>query len=107
MLYEHRLYEAAPGKLPALIERFKAGEPFRQKHGIRLVGMWTPVLGGASNQLVSLTAWESLQEREERWGAFFADPAWQRVMAASEKDGPLAEKVTIQIWQPTKYSPMQ
>jgi hypothetical protein len=107
LLYEYRLYEAMPGKLDALVQRFTDGEPFRKKHGIRMVGMWQPVIGGASNQLVLLLAWESLQEREERWGAFFRDRAWQRVMAQSEKDGPLAERVSIQIWKPTPNSPMQ
>ncbi len=38
-----------------------------------------------------MLAWDSMAEREKRWGAFLADPEWVAVVAKTEKDGQLVE----------------
>jgi glutathione S-transferase len=42
-----------------------------------------------SSTLTYFLAWESLAEREAKWNAFFVDPEWLAVRAATEKDGPI------------------
>ncbi|MCS7206365.1 MAG: NIPSNAP family protein [Dehalococcoidia bacterium] len=107
MLYELRIYEAMPGKLPALNNRFATITiPMWKKHGIRPVAFWTEDIG-TSNQLVYLLAWESLAEREQKWTAFQNDPEWQALRAQTEQDGPLVARIHNRILHPTPYSPMQ
>lgn len=48
--------------------------------------------------------WESLAEREAKWGAFIADPVWQAVFDESEKDGPLVATIKNQILRPPAFS---
>ena len=52
MLYELRIYHAAPGKLPALLKRFETTTlGFWDKYGIRQVGFWTSVIGESNNDV--------------------------------------------------------
>ncbi|GBD11550.1 hypothetical protein HRbin23_01217 [bacterium HR23] len=107
MLYELRIYEAMPGKLPALNTRFATVTiPLWKTHGIRPVAFWTEDIG-TSNQLVYMLAWESLAEREQKWTAFQADPEWQARRAETEREGPLVARVSNRILRPTPYSPLQ
>ena len=107
MIYELRIYETIPGRLPALNDRFAQHTlGFFQKHGIHVVGFWTEDIG-ASNQLVYMLGFESLADREQKWNAFQADPGWHQVRAESEADGPINARVRNMILRPTSYSPMQ
>jgi hypothetical protein len=50
MLYELREYKAVPGMLPVLLKRFETQvAPLMEKHGIRLHGFWTTLIGPAAN----------------------------------------------------------
>lgn len=97
MLYELRIYEIVPGRMPAIINRFKniTLELFK-KHGIRAVTFLEPVVG-TSNQLIYLVEWSSLAEREQRWDTFASDPEWIAARAETEKDGPIVVRVTNSI----------
>jgi hypothetical protein len=107
MIYELRIYETVPGKLPALNDRFaKHTLGFFKKHGIHVVGFWTEDIG-TSNQLVYMLGFDSLADREKKWTAFQADPGWNQVRAESEKNGPINARVRNMILRPTNYSPMQ
>jgi NIPSNAP len=107
MIYEMRIYETVPGKLPALNDRFaKHTLGFFKKHGIHVVGFWTEDIG-TSNQLVYMLGFDSLADREKKWTAFQADPGWNQVRAESEKNGPINARVRNMILRPTNYSPMQ
>ncbi len=80
MIYELRVYQCVPGKLPALLKRFEDHTlKIWEKHGIRPAGFWTVLIGDGSNDLHYLLAWESLAEREKVWGTFQVDPAWIKV----------------------------
>ena len=86
MIYEQRIYTCIPGRLPALLKRFETATlKIWEKHGIRQAGFWTVLIGDGNHDLHYLLAWESLAEREKKWGAFMADPAWQSARADSEK----------------------
>lgn len=108
MLYELRIYHAMPGRLADLNRRFaEITMDFFKKHGIQVVGFWTNELGGASDELLYMLAWESLADREKKWGAFVSDKERLAKFAETEKNGPLLTKLTAHILRPTAYSPMQ
>jgi hypothetical protein len=108
MLYELRIYEAVPGRLPDLNKRFSTITlKIWDRHGIRQAGFWTTVIGESNQALYYLLAWESLAERETKWGAFMADPEWHAARAETEANGPLVAKVTNSILAPTPYSAVQ
>ena len=108
MIYELRVYECIPGKLPALNERF-ANHTLKlfEKHGITNVGYWTTDVGDSSNELTYLLAFEDANQRAAAWAGFRADPEWRRVFEESHRDGVIVKNVRNQILVPTPYSPMQ
>jgi len=105
MIYELRIYRSIPGRLPALLKRFEeATLKIWEKHAIRQAGFWTVLIGDGNNDLYYMLAWESLGERDKKWGAFLADPAWSKARSDSERDGPILANVTSMILQPTAFS---
>ena len=91
--------------MPALLKRFESATlRIWAKHGIRQAGFWTTVIGESSNDLTYLLAWESLAEREQKWGAFIRDPEWIAARSESGKDGPIVANVASSILQPTSFS---
>ncbi len=105
MLYELRIYDCCPGRLPALLARFENTTlKIWERFGIRQAGFWTTVIGESNQQLIYLLQWDSLAEREEKWNAFQADPEWQAARAASEKDAAIVANVSSQIVAPTAFS---
>ncbi len=62
------------------------------------------MIGESNHELTYLLAWESLAEREKKWGAFISDPDWIAARDASEKDGPIVANVASSILQPTSFS---
>jgi hypothetical protein len=102
---EWRIYDAMPGKLPDLHNRFATHTlGLFAKHGITSIGYWTEVFG-TSNRLVYMLGYPSLGDREKSWAAFLKDPDWQAARAASEQNGPLVAKLGSCILRPTVYSP--
>jgi hypothetical protein len=105
MIYELRIYDCLPGRLPALLKRFADHTlALWDKHGIRQAGFFTTVVGENSNRLTYFIAWESLAEREAKWAAFVTDPAWHQVRDESERDGPIIGNLTNQLLAPTAFS---
>ena len=94
MLYELRIYECVPGKLPDLNKRFSTITlKLWEKHGIKQAGFWTTVIGESSQTLYYMLAWESLADREKKWAAFGADPEWLTARAKTEENGPIVANV--------------
>ena len=105
MIYELRVYRCIPGRLPALLKRFEtATVKIWEKHGIRQAGFWTVLIGDGNNDLYYLLSWESRAERDRKWAAFQADPAWTAARAESERDGPIIANVKSMILQPMAFS---
>ena len=105
MIYELRIYHCIPGRLPALLKRFETITlDLWKKRGIRQAGFWTVLIGNGTHDLHYLLAWESLAEREKKWGAFMADPAWISARTDSEKDGPIIANIKSTILTPTAFS---
>jgi hypothetical protein len=107
MIYELRIYDAAPGKLRALNERFaNITLGFFAKHGIKSIGYWTDDVG-VSGRLTYMIAFDDLAHRERAWAAFAADPDRIKAFAETESDGPLVARVENRIMRPTAYSPLK
>jgi hypothetical protein len=105
MIYEMRQYRCVPGRLPALLKRFETATlKIWEKHGIRQAGFFTTLIGESHQELTYFLAWESLAEREEKWGAFVADPDWHEARDKSEADGQIVANIVSQILAPTAFS---
>jgi hypothetical protein len=105
MIHELRIYTAYPGRMPVLLTRFR--EHTRQlfdKHGIRSVGYWTNLIGGANDQLWYLLEFDNLAHRESAWAAFLSDPEWIRISERSTADGPIIVRFENRIMKPTDFS---
>ncbi len=108
-LFELRIYTTNKGKLDALHSRFRDHtNRLFEKHGMTLVGYWTPTEGDeAANTLVYILAHPDREARNAAWSAFIADPEWVKAYADSVKDGRLVKKVESKFLAPTDYSPMK
>lgn len=105
MIYELRIYNCLPGRLPKLLERFQNHTlSLWEKHGIRQAGFWTTAIGPSNNDLTYMLAWNSMAEREQKWAVFMADPDWIAVRGESEKDGPIIANVASSFLAPTAFS---
>ncbi len=108
-VYELRTYTTNEGKLDELHMRFRNHtNTLFVKHGITLIGYWTPTDGDeANNTLIYLIAHPSRDAAKAAWAAFSKDPDWQKAYAESREDGPLVTKVESVFMEPTDYSPLQ
>ena len=105
MLYELRIYECVPGRLPDLNKRFDTITlKIWERHGIKQAGFWTTVIGESNMTLYYMLAWESLADREKKWNAFQADPDWIKQRAETEANGPIVAKVINSLLAPTSFS---
>ncbi len=105
MIYELRIYDAVPGKMPALLQRFeKVTLGVWKKHGIKPVGFWTTYIGESNQKLYYMLKWDSLADREQKWNTFQADTAWHKARDESEKDGPIIANIKSQMLRPTSFS---
>ena len=108
MIYETRIYETHPGKLPALNDRFRNHTmKIFEKHGIKNIGYWTSNVGEFSDRLTYIIAFDDQGHREKAWDAFSNDPEWIKVRTESELNGPIVKRVFNNLLKPTDYSPLQ
>ena len=108
MIHELRIYTAHPEKMPALVARFRDHTTaLFERHGITNVGYWTNAIGGRSDELWYILAFDDLAHRDRAWTAFRNDPEWKRVRAESEADGPLVHHIENRILNPTDFSPVR
>jgi hypothetical protein len=105
MIHELRVFHCVPGRLPALLKRFE-NDTLRlfEKHGIKQLGFWTVAIGDSNNDLFLILQWESLAEREQKFGAILKDAEWLEARRKSEEDGPLEATITNTILIPTAFS---
>ena len=105
MIYELRIYHCAPGRLPALHHRFETVTlAMWKKYGIEQVGFWQTLIGSSNQTLTYMLKWDSLVDREQKWGAFSADPEWIAARAASEADAIIVQRIDNSFLTPTAYS---
>jgi hypothetical protein len=108
MIYEMRIYHCAPGRLPALLNRFDTITlKFWEKYGIRQVGFWTTLVGESNQSLTYLLQWENLAEREIKWGAFSSDAEWLAKRAQTEVEAVIVQRIENSILTPTAFSALK
>ena len=110
LLYELRTYHAAPGKLDALLARFRDHTTaLFTKHGMKQFGYWVPKdkKDGADDTLIYILAHQSSEACAAAFKAFRADPSWIKAKADSEVNGPLTvtDGVKSVLMSPTDFSP--
>ena len=104
-LYELRTYHAEPGKLDALLTRFRDHTcKLFEKHGMTNVAYFVPV-DNQDNLLVYLLAYPDKEARDKAWKEFGSDEEWKKVVAASEAKGKLVGKIDELYLMPTEFSP--
>ncbi len=105
MIYEMRIYRCVPGRLPALLKRFETVTlKLWEKHGIKQAGFFTTLIGDSNQELTYVLAWDSLADREAKWGKFMTDPDWMKARAESEADGQIVGNIVSQLLTPTAFS---
>ena len=99
MVHELRVFHCVPGRLPALLRRFET-DTLRlfEKHGIKQLGFWTVAIGESNNDLFLILQWESLAEREQKFGAFLT------IRNGSKHEGRARKTVPSKHQFPTRYS---
>jgi len=105
VIHELRVYRCVPGRLPALLKRFETVTlGIWDRLGIRQAGFWTVMVGDGNHDLHYMHAWQSLAEREQKWGIFMKDPEWIQKRTDSEKDGAIVANITSSFMVPTAFS---
>ena len=108
MIHELRIYTAHPGRMPAMLKRFReVTMALFERHGIRNVAYWTHPVGGRNDELWYIVAFDDMAAREKAWAKFQSDPEWQAARAASEEDGPIVHHIENRFMTPTDFSPVQ
>ncbi|WP_104117036.1 NIPSNAP family protein [Arthrobacter sp. B1805] len=103
MTYELRTYTANPGRMDALMARFRDNTiDLFTEHNMRSLGYWTPV--GTDDVLVYLLEHDG--DPKANWAAFAADQRWIDAKAASEADGPLTATIESVLLDPTDLYPI-
>ena len=107
MVYELRIYHAAPGKLAQLLARFREHTTkLFDQHGMKNVAYWTPVdEPQKSNTLIYILQHPSREAAAANWKSFQDDPEWKSVVDKSEANGKLVEKVESTFLVLTDFSP--
>jgi hypothetical protein len=107
IVYELRVYHAAPGKLAELLARFREHTTkLFERHGMKNVAYWTPLdEPQKSNTLIYILQHSSRDAAAASWKAFQDDPEWISVRDKSEANGKLVEKVDSTFMVLTDFSP--
>ena len=108
-VYELRTYHTLPGRLDALIARFRDHTTkLFEKHGMRNVGYWVPADAPASqNTLIYVLEHDSRDAAKKSWDDFQNDPEWKKVRDASEAEGKIVEKIDDVYMTPTDFSKLK
>jgi hypothetical protein len=101
--YELRTYVTEPGRMNALLDRFRHHTvALLSRQGMTSIGYWVEV--EHPDTLVYLLAHHDIGAAAASGEAFRADPEWQVVKEESEKDGPIVRSVTSSFLEPTDFS---
>lgn len=104
-VFEMRTYYPHPGRSEAMHKRFREHTcDLFKKHGMELIGFWSPRDEKEKDNLVYILAFPSKEAAAAAWKAFQSDPEWIKVRDASEKDGKIVAKVVSVYMDPTDYS---
>ena len=108
MIYQLRIFKDHPGRVEAHIERFRQDTcRLLEKHGAKVVGLWTTVGSDHQEEVVFMAAYEDEDAMRRTTAAFAADPEQPAMVAASEKDVPIIISRDQWVLKPADFSPLQ
>jgi len=103
-LYETRIYYTVPGRLEALLTRFRDHTTkIFESHGMTNVGYWIPL--HEENKLIYVLSYPDRAARDASWKAFGTDPVWKKAQSESEASGKIVTKVESIFMDATDFSP--
>lgn len=105
-VYELRSYESASEKLfRNKVQMFNAGGEIKlfTRLGFNAIFYGEVLFGPKMPNLMYLTAFASMPDREAHWKAFGADPAWKRLSALPEYQNNVSH-IDITFLRPAAYS---
>ena len=101
MSFELRIYVANPGKISALLSRFRDHtDKLFAKHGMESLGYW--ISEKEPNTLIYVLNHKG--DSDLNWKAFIEDPDWISARNASEIDGPRVASIESHFMSPTDFS---
>lgn len=106
-VFELRTYDAVPGKIDALLTRFREhAAALFEKHGMTNIGFWVANddEGKPTETLVYLVAHESREAAKKSWEAFWADPEW---LAARSDGEQVTASASSMFLDPTGFSELR
>lgn len=104
-VYEMRTYYAVPGKLDAVLARFRDHTcRLFEKHGMTNIGYWVP-MENPDQKLIYILAFPSREARDRAFKAFVSDPEWKAVVKKTEAGGKIVAKIESLFLQTTDFSP--
>jgi len=106
-VYELRIYHVVPGKLDAVLARFRDHTmKLFERHGMKNVAYWTPVdEPQKSTTLIYILQHPSRAAAVDNWKTFQDDAEWKKVKGKSEENGKLVEKIDSTFMTLTDFSP--
>lgn len=103
MTFELRTYTAAPGKMEALLERFRNHTTkLFPDHGIHDIGYWLSTED--PDTLIYLVRHNG--DPESNWKEFKNDPRWVTARSASVANGELTVTISSVYLTATDFSPL-
>lgn len=108
-VFELRIYTCFPGRLPNLMDRFRAHTlGIFESHGMKNIAYYTTdAVEGEQPKLVYWLAHQSEASAKQSWDAFGKDPAWIKARDESEKEGRIVEKVESVYLRALDFSPLR
>ncbi|CAI6085527.1 NIPSNAP family protein [Cohnella sp. JJ-181] len=93
MLYELRTYQMKPGRLQAMLDRFKSDTlGLFAKHQMKVIQFWVDT-DESKDRLYYVLEHPDMTSRERNYKAFMEDPEWLAARKRTETDGVLYEYV--------------
>jgi hypothetical protein len=108
-VFELRMYHANPGKIDALVARFRDHtDALFARHNMKSIGYWQPEdAPDSQNLFIYILEHPSREDAKKNWAAFHADPEWKKVKADSEVNGVLIDHIDDYFMDPTNFSPLK
>jgi hypothetical protein len=98
MIYELRIYQAAPGRMAEMNAMMSRDcTAVLRRHGIpRPLGAWIASAGPRFPAYIWILGWPSLEQRNKAWAGFGADPEWQQIRRKAHEKSELTVRVDTQ-----------
>ncbi|KRF13374.1 NIPSNAP family protein [Paenibacillus sp. Soil787] len=95
MLYELRIYQVVPGRMQAILDRFRDNTiRIFAKHDMKVTNFWVDV-DETKDRLYYVLEHQDMDSRERNFQAFLEDQEWLELKERTEQNGPLHENIDI------------